>query len=656
MMMRHQPTALLASIALLCCLLSPLAAQASEEIMRFHAEVRVLPDGTLDVTETIDYRLGAGLTKRGIFRDFPLTSPTGGNERAPVTFEVLSVTRNGRKEPHYIQQRNDLARVRIGDADVILPAPSEQTYVLRYRTEGQLYASRNLVIRSRTQRTEFEDSDQLVWNVTGNDWPFPIRQASVTVILPEDAKILLHAAYTGAFGSEDQNAEVTEIADGLFRARTTVPLAPREGFTVWVTWPPGLVDVGEPVRHEIFGLSYDQAAGVAGTLAGALALLVCWLVVGRDPKGGAIYPEFGPPKGIGPAAARYIQEQGFDNRCITAAIVSMAVKGALRIVEEGADGFFSSRDYKLVPLGSRDKGLSPAERAAYGEMFSLGGELELTGDKINGKRMDKARHALKDQLKEEHYGASFVRNWLYTLAGASVGVVTVAVLLLLIWQNVPSAFDRLGQWLIAGAAAGFIGIVVSSLLNTRISLPRGFGKLIGALLFIVPFGVGVFLGGRTLLAELQTRAGGELDVVLLGSGAVFGFLIALFHLLMARPTKAGRKLLDHIEGFALYLGTAEEERLNLLNPPERTPELFEKLLPYAIALGLAHQWSAQFAGVVGATTMPNWYHGSGHFDADRFDRNLGSAVSSTSAPSRGSGSGGGGFSGGGGGGGGGGSW
>ncbi|MDH3668858.1 MAG: DUF2207 domain-containing protein, partial [Paracoccaceae bacterium] len=122
---------------------------------------------------------------------------------------------------------------------------------------------------------------------------------------------------------------------------------------------------------------------------------------------------------------------------------------------------------------------------------------------------------------------------------------------------------------------------------------------------------------------------------------------------------AGRKLLDQIEGFELYMRTAEEDRLELLNPPEQTPELFEQLLPHAVALGLSHEWSEKFAGVLAAAGAPppEWYSAEGRLDIDRFDRDFGQAVSSTSEPSRGgSGSGGGGSSGGGGGGGGGGGW
>jgi hypothetical protein len=60
----------------------------------------------------------------------------------------------------------------------------------------------------------------------------------------------------------------------------------------------------------------------------------------------------------------------------------------------------------------------------------------------------------------------------------------------------------------------------------------------------------------------------------------------------------GQRILDQIEGFKMYLGVAEKDRLNLENPPERTPELFEKFLPYAFALGVEQKWSEQFASVL----------------------------------------------------------
>ncbi len=146
------------------------------------------------------------------------------------------------------------------------------------------------------------------------------------------------------------------------------------------------------------------------------------------------------------------------------------------------------------------------------------------------------------------------------------------------------------------------------------------------------------------------------------------FLHGVFYYLMRAPTQRGRRLLDKLEGFKLYLEVAEQEDLDLRNPPEKTPELFERYLPFALALGVEQAWSAQFASVFSALQAggndyhPHWYRG--HFNsmqlgnfADNVGSSLDSAISLASvAPGSSSGGGGGGFSGGGGGGGGGGGW
>ena len=137
--------------------------------------------------------------------------------------------------------------------------------------------------------------------------------------------------------------------------------------------------------------------------------------------------------------------------------------------------------------------------------------------------------------------------------------------------------------------------------------------------------------------------------------------------LLKAPTTQGRQILDQLQGFKLYLDVAEKDELNLRNPPELTPELFERYLPYAIALGVEQAWAEKFAATLaameasrGITYHPLWY--SGNFNAARmgdFTQAVGnsfnSAISSAATPpGSSSGSGGGGFSGGGGGGGGGG--
>ena len=143
----------------------------------------------------------------------------------------------------------------------------------------------------------------------------------------------------------------------------------------------------------------------------------------------------------------------------------------------------------------------------------------------------------------------------------------------------------------------------------------------------------------------------------------------LFAFLMRAPTPAGRLIMDEIEGFRMYLGTAEQERLDRMRSPEMTPLVFEGFLPYAYALGVENNWCNRFAREMPkevrdqAGYNPAWYHGNLHgmgalhHLGDNFSSSFSSAITSASSPpGSSSGGGGGGFSGGGGGGGGGGGW
>jgi uncharacterized membrane protein len=147
--------------------------------------------------------------------------------------------------------------------------------------------------------------------------------------------------------------------------------------------------------------------------------------------------------------------------------------------------------------------------------------------------------------------------------------------------------------------------------------------------------------------------------------SIFALVICIpiyivFAYLMPRVTREGAIVKERLLGLKDYLQIAEKRRLEFHNAPEKTPTLFERLLPAALLLGVSDIWAKEFADLT--LSQPDWYQGgnSASFSATSFASDLGSFNSATtsslvSAPS-GSGSGGGGFSGGGSGGGGGGSW
>jgi len=185
-----------------------------------------------------------------------------------------------------------------------------------------------------------------------------------------------------------------------------------------------------------------------------------------------------------------------------------------------------------------------------------------------------------------------------------------------------------------------------------------------------PFALGLLITVAVAAVVLMNTIATETPNIFAWVCVFLMFVVtALFNHLLKAYTPQGRAILDRIMGFRLYLSVAEKERLNMQNPPDRTPELFEMFLPYALALGVERAWAAQFAEVFarmsaqGQEYRPSWYVGPSwsSLRADSFAQSVGSSFSSAISssahpPSSSSGSGGGGSSGGGGGGGGGGGW
>ena len=154
---------------------------------------------------------------------------------------------------------------------------------------------------------------------------------------------------------------------------------------------------------------------------------------------------------------------------------------------------------------------------------------------------------------------------------------------------------------------------------------------------------------------------------LLLAAAGLGFLNVLFYHLLERPTLKGAGTLAELDGFKAFLTATDADRLDRTMAPERTPELFERYLPHAIALGVENRWAERFKDVLVPRSMEGgsgalaWYHGHAGDGVSSLATSLGSGFSSSlsaasSPPSSGGSGGGGGSSGGGGGGGGGGGW
>jgi uncharacterized membrane protein len=174
--------------------------------------------------------------------------------------------------------------------------------------------------------------------------------------------------------------------------------------------------------------------------------------------------------------------------------------------------------------------------------------------------------------------------------------------------------------------------------------------LVGA----VFFGLLLAIGGGQVAARMSLT-----PIPFVAAGVLTGLILAGFGAIMPARTEGGTRTLEKVLGFEEFLRRVETEHFEHV---VKTPELFDRFLPFAMALGVEKKWARAFQDIY--TQPPSWYVGSAagftHFNAVAFSSRLGdfsgtagSAMSSSPRSSSGSGFGGGGSSGGGGGGGGG---
>ncbi len=441
----------------------------------------------------------------------------------------------------------------------------------------------------------WDDHDEFYWNVTGS-WPNAITRASVHVDLPPGSTVLDASCYQGAQGSSHTCSASEESASSTGYRASAQSLAVGEGFTVALTFPKGTI--AEPMRRGKGGMPrflLFWPLFLPVCVAGAMVYL--WYTRGRDPRGrGTIVTEFAPPEGITPAMAGVLYNERLEDRELSAEIVRLAVEGFVKLhrIEDTVLFLFRTTDY-LIERMEHGEPTDPLSLRLLERLFQPAyvGSVVVEGKEVAGALLSRMRHAFARDR-------SLLEDTIYD------EVVLEGLF--------PTRPDRVRTWYaVAGGCGAGLGILLASW-------------------------------------------SGATSAVLALSSALSGMIVAIGGLAMPVRTALGVRTLEQLEGFKRYLTVAEKDRIAFHNAPERTPALFDRFLPYAIALGVEQAWAAQFADVYQAE--PAWYAG-GHLhtfaagalvsDLSSFTRDFSAAAAPQHSGVSGGGSVGGGFGGGGGG-------
>lgn len=552
---------------------------AQEGIESFVADIRVNTDNSISVTETIVYNTGAE-AHHGIYRDI---YPYSSQERKMDIDNVRVVDELGK--PHLFDtfQSGKNLRIRIGDPDVTFVG--QKTYVIYYRATKAI--------------AQFEEFDEIYWNVTGLEWDMPITTASAFVTLPAGAHATQSACYFGLYGSTERCA-VSPDADGVHAFTLPYSLNAFEGLTVAVGFEKGIMDSYTAADDfDLFLQKYlSWIIGIGLPVITLLLSLRYWYFRGRDPKGRAtIIPQYDVPDNLTPMEVAGIAQESVNAKHISAEIVYLATRGylSIRALEKKTLGFVKSTDYELTKL--------------------------------------------KDPSDLPN---AFDKNLMNALFKKGATSVTLSSLKNIFYKKIPPIITAVLDGLVSKTYYKNLGKMKQS-------------ASWGIILFFI------FVWGSVLLGNVLDSFAFVINFLPMIIGFVLSVIIyAVIFYFSPAKTEKGVATKEYILGLKEYLQIAEKDRLEFHNAPAKTPEVFEQLLPYAMVLGVTAIWAKEFEGI--ALEQPGWYSSSNHavFNTMVFAHTLNSfsvltRSSLTASPSS-SGSGGGGFSGGGGGGGGGGSW
>lgn len=161
----------------------------------------------------------------------------------------------------------------------------------------------------------------------------------------------------------------------------------------------------------------------------------------------------------------------------------------------------------------------------------------------------------------------------------------------------------------------------------------------------------VFLGFVTFVAGVMLSAKyGFTPLPFMIAGVLIALIVAIIGHVMPARTVAGTRTLEQVLGFEEFLSRVEKENYSRV---VKTPEMFERFLPYAMAFGVERTWAKAFRDIV--REPPQWYSGgnltgfnTGSFTGrmSALSSSAGNAMTSSPRTSGGSGFSGGGSSGG----------
>ena len=556
------------------------------EFESFHSDYLLSRDAEghahLQVVETIVAVYPDIDQNRGFYRDIP--EYRHGVQLHTAVDSV--VDEFGQPVPYTTEYYQDFFSVGLGDDTFV---HGRQTYVITY--------SQVDVVGSFASTDTGETVDEFYWDVNGTGWTQPFGRVSMTLrVDPSIAPALTGAAqcYVLVGECDEPITAAPDVGGAVGFTAASNDLVPNESLTFAIgftegTFTPGDEVVPPPTSEEDCSDCYedypepsflDTAAPFA---LGGAGTLISWIARGtqaanrsrRTGPSDIIIPQYTPPKDLNVMVAAYIA--GASDRAFAAQIVSLAVRGNVRLLDHPADST-APFEVELLNADGVDELEGKLLRAIFGQDLPTGRRIPLgsTNTSLGSKLADVYRSVDK-QLRVGGLQGTARPTVLWTV------LFTLSVLVAI--------------------AAGFWALS---------ALANGYGFELAVIAAGVAFVTATTTYNKRSTVATLTARGREQNDYLLGMRD---------YMQLAEEDRI--RVLQSPEG---------AERVDV-DDQTQLVKLYERLLPYAVIFGIEEDWAKELTVKAVAANVPVvWWSGSSDFSDWRLNSTIQNLRSSTPEP------------------------
>lgn len=344
----------------------------AEVIHSFDVDIKASKNGELNITETINYDF-ENEARHGIFRDIPLYSMVGNLYRI-IKIENLSVLRDSQNENFTISKDARNLNIKIGNANKTITG--SHIYKISYRVVNGIGSN-------------FQDHDEIYWNITGNTWQIIIEKASAKVETDFDAKLVKLICFEGPTGSKDQTCTINN--NSSFSSQT---LYPGYGLSIVSVYPVNTFQKStlsknppQTLSEKILGVILGNYYLIFIFLNVILPLiLLYWYQKHKNKKRfGSPAVNFDIPKDenkkiLRPALAGTIDTAKLERDDIVATIFDLAIRKYIKLEEKKTviNLLPDSNDQTIIKLKEADSKLEGFEKKLFERLFKDGNKVKLS--------------------------------------------------------------------------------------------------------------------------------------------------------------------------------------------------------------------------------------------------------------------------------------